>query len=79
MGEKLKFYDKAVIIDNAVEQCKFYVMCSTDAGSIGSKNIVNISMNQKNEKVFLNYLLTECPSIEYSSEYDDDGWVEIKV
>jgi len=79
MNNTMKYYDKAVIIDSAVEDCKFCVICSTNAGSIGSKNIVNISMNQKNEEVFLGYLLAECPSIEYSSEYDNDGWVTISV
>lgn len=79
MNSVMKYYDKAVIIDSAVEECKFFVMCATNAGSKGSENIVEISMNQKNEETFLGYLLKECPSIEYSSEYDDDGWVKISI
>ena len=71
----MKKLDKASIIDNAVEQCKFLVMCSMGSSS----DTIKIDMNKKNEQIFLNHLLSECPNINYTKKYDDDNWVEFSI
>ena len=75
----MTYYDKALMIDKAVEKCKFYVHCSTDAGSINSKNIVTVNMHAKNKEVFLKHLLSANANVDYDWQLDNDGWVIFSI